>query len=159
MRKLLIVLAAVVSFPFVCWYLFIVSLMVWRLVVPFNYWGSDDCGRIDRGSVMSPNASREARIVYFSCGSPLTGYLRDVVVVAILMPGQSPSGSAIAVEVEEEEGQEWRLFPSDVAWQGADRLQVAVPKSVKVSQQKSRVNAVAIEVTRVPDKGSANTQP
>jgi hypothetical protein len=159
MRRVLIFFAAVVSFPIVCWFLFIVGLMVWRLLVPFNLWASDDCSHIDRGSVMSPNASREAKVVYFSCGSPLTGYLRDVVVVAILMPGQSPSGSAIAMEVEEEEGQEWRLFPSDVAWQGANRLQVSVPKSVKVSHQKSRLDTVAIEIKRVPDKGSANTPP
>lgn len=158
MRRVLTFFAAVISIPILFCLLIVVVLLAWRLLA-FDLWASDDCSHIDRGSVMSPNASREAKVVYFSCGSPLTGYLRDFVVVAILMPGQSPSGSAIAMEVEQEEAQEWRLFPSDVAWQGANRLQVSLPKSVKVSHQKSRVNTVAIEIKRVPDKGSANTPP
>lgn len=126
--------------------------MIWKLAVPFNPWASSDCSHIDRGSIASPDEKWEARVVYFSCGSALTGYLRDFTVVAIMKPAHDPSGSAVAIEVEHKELQEWRLSLSDVVWQNASRLQITVPESVETNKLKPRVGAVSIDLKRVPDR-------
>ena len=158
MRKVVLISLVIgLASPILLNYLLIGGITIWRFFVPYNPWTSSDCSNVDRGSIASPDGMREARVVYFSCGSPLSGYLRDYAVVAVLKAGQNPSSSAVAMEVDEGNGQEWRLTQSDVIWQSSSQLQVTLPKSVKIRDRKSRVDAVTIEVRRIIDGEAGST--
>jgi hypothetical protein len=154
-RTFVIAVLGTLALP-IFYFLFIGGSIIWSLLVPFNPWASDDCSKIDLGSIISPDRTREAKVVNFDCGSAFTGYIRDFTAIAIVRQGQNPSGSAIALQIEQK-GEQWMLFQwqSDIVWESANRLQVTLPEGVEIDNLKSRVDIVTVDVKRVQDRVAA----
>lgn len=125
---------------------------------PFDVWTSSDCTPQKLATVLSPDARLEASVFHVLCTAPLEGFFTNTAdhkAIVIVARGDAPSGDATVMNInlgfDESQLMRW---DSTVVWRDMSRLQITLPESASVWDEKPTVAGVAIDVQRISNRAT-----